>query len=55
MANVVRFRRGLMTFSSQYGSQLAELAWVSHAEIAEYVPYGLFEPVQDYLDGALTK
>ncbi|MDX3238909.1 NUDIX hydrolase [Streptomyces sp. ME03-5709C] len=35
--------------------ELAELAWVSHAEIAEYVPYGLFEPVQDYLDGALTK
>ncbi|MFF7678278.1 NUDIX hydrolase [Actinacidiphila glaucinigra] len=35
--------------------ELAELAWVAHAEIAEYVPYGLFEPVQDYLDGALTK
>ncbi|MGW9025476.1 NUDIX hydrolase [Streptomyces sp. NPDC055722] len=35
--------------------ELAELAWVAHAEIPEYVPYGLFEPVQDYLDGALTK
>ncbi|MEU0180205.1 NUDIX hydrolase [Streptomyces sp. NPDC006207] len=35
--------------------ELAELAWVAHAEIPEYVPYGLFEPVQDYLDGALAK
>ncbi|MYX32255.1 MULTISPECIES: NUDIX hydrolase [unclassified Streptomyces] len=35
--------------------ELAELAWVAHAEIPEYVPYGLFEPVQDYLDGALIK
>ncbi|MGP3924752.1 NUDIX hydrolase [Streptomyces sp. 8N616] len=35
--------------------ELAELAWVTHAEIPEYVPYGLFEPVQDYLDGALSK
>ncbi|AQT73251.1 NUDIX hydrolase [Streptomyces sp. fd1-xmd] len=33
--------------------ELAELAWVAHAEIPEYVPYGLFEPVQDYLDAAL--
>lgn len=33
--------------------ELAEVAWVAHGEIAEYVPYGLFEPVQDYLDGAL--
>ncbi|MFD4233930.1 NUDIX hydrolase [Streptomyces sp. NPDC058542] len=31
-----------------------ELAWVSHGEIPEYVPYGLFEPVQDYLDGILS-
>lgn len=35
--------------------ELAELAWVAHAEISAYVPYGLFEPVQDYLDDALTK
>jgi 8-oxo-dGTP diphosphatase len=35
--------------------ELAELAWVAYAEIPEYVPYGLFEPVQDYLDSALTK
>ncbi|MER0242972.1 NUDIX hydrolase [Streptomyces sp. HSW2009] len=34
--------------------ELAELAWVAHGEIPEYVPYGLFEPVQDYLDGALS-
>ncbi|MFF3774281.1 NUDIX hydrolase [Streptomyces sp. NPDC002232] len=34
--------------------ELAELAWVAHGEIPEYVPYGLFEPVQDYLDAALT-
>ncbi|MDI3422914.1 NUDIX hydrolase [Streptomyces luteolus] len=33
--------------------ELAELAWVSHGEIPQYVPYGLFEPVQDYLDTAL--
>ncbi|MFE1575086.1 NUDIX hydrolase [Streptomyces fradiae] len=33
--------------------ELAELAWVAHGEIPEYVPYGLFEPVQDYLDAAL--
>ncbi|GAA4797469.1 hypothetical protein GCM10023329_58150 [Streptomyces sanyensis] len=34
--------------------ELAELAWVAHGEILEYVPYGLFEPVQDYLDTALS-
>ncbi|MFF5718500.1 NUDIX hydrolase [Streptomyces buecherae] len=34
--------------------ELAELAWVAHGDIPEYVPYGLFEPVQDYLDGALS-
>jgi 8-oxo-dGTP diphosphatase len=33
--------------------ELAELAWVAHGEIPEYVPYGLFEPVQEYLDVAL--
>ncbi|GGX40359.1 NUDIX hydrolase [Streptomyces noursei] len=31
--------------------ELAEVAWVAHAEILDYVPYGLFEPVQEYLDG----
>ncbi|UUN27551.1 NUDIX hydrolase [Streptomyces sp. FIT100] len=34
--------------------ELAELAWVAHGEISQYVPYGLFEPVQDYLDAALV-
>ncbi|MER8041945.1 NUDIX hydrolase [Streptomyces sp. NPDC094032] len=34
--------------------ELAELAWVAHGAIAEYVPYGLFGPVQEYLDGALA-
>ncbi|MFK0194244.1 NUDIX hydrolase [Kitasatospora sp. NPDC090308] len=30
--------------------ELAELAWITHEQIAEFVPYGLFEPVQVYLD-----
>ncbi|MEV8125362.1 NUDIX hydrolase [Streptomyces sp. NPDC085944] len=34
--------------------ELAELAWVAHGEIPQYVPYGLFEPVQEYLDAALA-
>lgn len=33
--------------------ELDAVAWVAHPEIPEYVPYGLFEPVQEYLDGAL--
>ncbi|KQX09295.1 NUDIX hydrolase [Streptomyces sp. Root431] len=33
--------------------EVAELAWVTHGEIPQYVPYGVFEPVQDYLDTAL--
>ncbi|MEU1406806.1 NUDIX hydrolase [Streptomyces sp. NPDC005728] len=33
--------------------ELAELAWVTRGEITQYVPAGLFEPVRDYLDGAL--
>ncbi|MFD9269546.1 NUDIX hydrolase [Streptomyces goshikiensis] len=33
--------------------EVAELAWVRRREITEYVPYGLFEPVQKYLDVAL--
>ncbi|MFE5562151.1 NUDIX hydrolase [Streptomyces sp. NPDC056544] len=33
--------------------ELAELAWVTHAEIPQYVPYGLFEPVQEHLDASL--
>jgi 8-oxo-dGTP diphosphatase len=34
--------------------ELAEVTWVAHSEIPDYVPYGLFEPVQDYLDEALA-
>ena len=33
--------------------EIAEVAWVRHEELPEYVPYGLFEPVQEYLDEAL--
>lgn len=33
--------------------ELDAVAWVAHPEIADYVPYGLFEPVQEYLDGVL--
>ena len=35
--------------------ELAELAWCAHSEIPEYVPYGLFEPVQAYLDDVLAR
>lgn len=34
--------------------ELAELSWVAHGDISEYVPYGLFQPVQEYLDEALS-
>ncbi|MFG3225422.1 NUDIX hydrolase [Kitasatospora sp. NPDC048194] len=34
--------------------ELDALAWVALAEIPEYVPYGLFEPVQAYLDIVLS-
>ncbi|MER7053432.1 NUDIX hydrolase [Streptomyces sp. NPDC000351] len=33
--------------------ELDAVAWVAHSEIGDYVPYGLFEPVQKYLDEAL--
>ncbi|MGW3191827.1 NUDIX hydrolase [Streptomyces ardesiacus] len=32
--------------------ELADLAWVTHGEMPRYVPYGVFEPVQAYLDAA---
>ncbi|MEN8653022.1 NUDIX hydrolase [Streptomyces sp. 21So2-11] len=35
--------------------ELAELEWVTHAEIPQYVPYGLFGPVQEHLDAVLTR
>jgi 8-oxo-dGTP diphosphatase len=34
--------------------EIAEVAWITHGEIAVYVPYGLFEPVQAYLDEVLV-
>ncbi|MGW7350985.1 NUDIX hydrolase [Streptomyces sp. NPDC054784] len=34
--------------------ELDAVAWVAHAEIPEYVPYGLYGPVQEYLDAELT-
>lgn len=33
--------------------ELDAVAWVAHSEIADYVPYGLYEPVQEYLDEVL--
>ncbi|MET9190130.1 NUDIX hydrolase [Streptomyces tendae] len=33
--------------------ELDAVAWVAHSEISDYVPYGLFGPVQEYLDGVL--
>jgi 8-oxo-dGTP diphosphatase len=33
--------------------ELDAVAWITHGQIDEYVPYGLFGPVQDYLDNAL--
>lgn len=35
--------------------EIAEVAWVAHGEIPDYVPWGLFPPVQDYLDGTLPR
>ncbi|MFE2850606.1 NUDIX hydrolase [Streptomyces lavendulae] len=34
--------------------ELAEIAWIRLEEISTYVPWGLFGPVQEYLDGALA-
>ncbi|MFE4797659.1 NUDIX hydrolase [Streptomyces sp. NPDC056708] len=33
--------------------EVAELAWVAHGQMPQYVPYGLFEPVQEHLDAVL--
>ncbi|TXS17244.1 MULTISPECIES: NUDIX hydrolase [unclassified Streptomyces] len=33
--------------------EVAEVAWVTHGDIPQYVPYGLFEPVQEHLDAVL--
>jgi 8-oxo-dGTP diphosphatase len=34
--------------------EIAEVAWVKHSEIPAHVPYGLYDPVQAYLDEALA-
>lgn len=34
--------------------EIAEVAWVKHDQIPNHVPYGLFEPVQAYLDEVLA-
>ncbi|MFD0120199.1 NUDIX hydrolase [Streptomyces virginiae] len=34
-------------------AEIVEIAWVSHAELPRYIPSGLFEPVQQYLDAAI--
>ncbi|RKT52428.1 NUDIX hydrolase [Saccharothrix australiensis] len=35
--------------------ELDAFEWVSHSQLPEYVPYGLFEPVQEYLDTELRR
>lgn len=35
--------------------ELDAVAWVGHGEISTYVPYGLFGPVQEYLDARLAE
>ena len=35
--------------------ELDAVAWVAHSEIKEYVPYGLYGPVQEYLDEVLPR
>lgn len=35
--------------------EIDAVAWLEHAEIAEYVPYGFFEPVQEHLDSVLRR
>lgn len=33
--------------------ELDAITWAAHSDLPDLVPYGLFEPVQEYLDGAL--
>lgn len=33
--------------------ELDAVAWITHGEISDYVPYGLFGPVQEHLDETL--
>ncbi|MGA5196231.1 NUDIX hydrolase [Streptomyces exfoliatus] len=34
--------------------EVADVVWAAYGEIPQYVPYGLFEPVQDYLDDSMA-
>jgi 8-oxo-dGTP diphosphatase len=34
--------------------ELVDFAWVKRDRLAEYVPYGCFPAVQDYLDATLS-
>ncbi|NUP16499.1 MAG: NUDIX hydrolase [Streptomyces sp.] len=33
--------------------EIAAVAWLEHKQLPEYVPWGLYPKVQEYLDGAL--
>jgi 8-oxo-dGTP diphosphatase len=35
--------------------ELDSFAWVEHGQLPEYVPYGLWEPVQQHLDTVLKR
>jgi 8-oxo-dGTP diphosphatase len=35
--------------------ELDAVAWVAHSEITDYVPYPLYEKVQEYLDDVLQR
>jgi 8-oxo-dGTP diphosphatase len=35
--------------------ELAEVVWAAHSDLPALVPYGLFEPVQAYLDQVLPQ
>ncbi|MDI9885935.1 NUDIX hydrolase [Streptomyces sp. HNM0645] len=35
--------------------ELDAVAWVAHDQLADYVPYGLFDAVQSYLDETLPR
>lgn len=33
--------------------EIESIAWVAHSDLPHYVPYGVWQPVQHYLDEAL--
>jgi len=41
------------TASVADGDEIAEVAWCDRVALAAYVPYPLYGPVQEYLDGKL--